>query len=170
MLEELAALKSLGDKDAVVIYVSADALLADDAKVHILPAGANPDDPNTWIALRVFLEKLRASPARHQLLVLDIMKPQRLPRLGQLYQDVAGALAAELEAVPDPRRLVLTACALAKWRSTRRNWAVLFFLITSRKRYAVTRKVTLPLAVRPSKSRYATWPISCVPASIAGHS
>ena len=111
VLQELAHLSDREPKDAVVVYVSGHAVLAGAGKIHILPADASPDNPATWIPLEDLLKRLRACPARNQLLVLDIMKPVPAMRLGAFYHDIAGALPAELEAVPDARRLVLAACA-----------------------------------------------------------
>src|SRR5258706_69282 len=48
---------------------------------------------------------------RDQLLVLDIFNPPGLPRPENHDQDIASALAVELDGVPDPRRLVLSACS-----------------------------------------------------------
>jgi hypothetical protein len=111
LMQDLANLKNLQAKDTVVAYLSAHAVLAGEGRIHVLPSDADPDNSQSWVPLKDILEKLRDCPARGKLLVLDIMKPVNLSRLGSVYHDVAGAVAAELEAVPDPRRLVLSACA-----------------------------------------------------------
>src|SRR5262249_22614691 len=80
-------------------------------QVVIFPGDANPDDPGSTLALRALLEALRACRARHKLLVLDIMRPLADARVGVLADDSADRVAADLDAVPDPFRLVLCACA-----------------------------------------------------------
>lgn len=111
LLQELANLKTLEEHDTVVVYLCAHAVRDAQGRLCILPADALPDSPHTWLLLKDVLEKLRDCPARNQLLVLDLMRASFLPRLGAIYHDVPGAIPAELQAVPDARRLVLTPCA-----------------------------------------------------------
>jgi hypothetical protein len=114
--QNLSGLKSLQKHDAVVIYLSALAHRDDKGSIQVLPADASPDDPRTWLPLRSVLERLRDCPARNKLLILDIMRPLPQPRLGVLADTVAGAIANELEASPDPHRLAL--CAAAPGQTT----------------------------------------------------
>ncbi len=105
-LDELANLRS---DDEAVIYLSGHATLTD-AGVQILPADAVPEDPNTWMPLVEVLKLLKRSPARHQLLILDLAHEDTWARWGTPPEAVAAAIPADLDAVPDERRLVLCSC------------------------------------------------------------
>lgn len=109
--QQLADLKKRTAGDSLVVYLAAHAVRTGDGALHVLPADADPDDRGTWVTLRQVLESLRACPAHSQLLVLDVMRPADLSRLGAVQRDVAAAIPVELDAIPDPRRLVLAACA-----------------------------------------------------------
>lgn len=108
MLRRLADLTAPED---AVVYLSAHALVAATGEVAILPADAVPDDPRTWLPLTEILLRLKRSPSRRQLLILDIMHSGLVNRWGAPPGEVARALPAALAAVPDERRLTLTACA-----------------------------------------------------------
>jgi len=111
LAENLAALKSSGAAESVVLYVSAGARVGPSGQVAILPADADPADPRTWLPLRDVLVALRDHGSRHKLLILDIGRPRAVADPGLPGDDDAAArIPAELAAVADPRRLVLTAC------------------------------------------------------------
>jgi len=111
ILQALRNLENQAGHDTAIVYLAAHALLGAEGEVLILPGDANADNPRTWIALRDVLAHLQACPARRKLLVLDIMKPFTNPRLSAIYQNIAGAVARELDNTPDSGRLVLTACS-----------------------------------------------------------
>lgn len=106
----LAGLGERRERDAVVVLVTANARVADDGSVAILPADADPAVPQTWLPLRDVLTAVRDCPASHKLLILDIMRPLGPSRMGVLLDDVPARIPDELKAVADPRRLVLSAC------------------------------------------------------------
>lgn len=106
--KELSALRSKADTP-VVVHLTALALRHED-DVYLLPGDADPDRPETWLALRDVLRALRQCPSGHKLLLLDIMKPIANPRLGVLVDDVAGRVKSLVEKENDPQLLVLCAC------------------------------------------------------------
>jgi hypothetical protein len=111
LLHQLVALAWEDAGDAVVVYLGAQGIREGPGKVAVVAADANPDDPGTRLPLGKVLELLRECPARHRLLILDVMRPLGDPRLGILNEDVAGAVQAEVAAAGDPNLLVLCACA-----------------------------------------------------------
>ena len=111
LLRELTALKDREGSAPVVVYLSAHARTGPRGEILLLPGTARPDDPRTGLPLARVLEALRDAPAHHKLLILDLRGPAADLLLGPLLDDVAARVPAELEAVADPRRLTLTACA-----------------------------------------------------------
>jgi hypothetical protein len=92
----------------VVVYLAGLARLDAAGHIHLLPADADLDEPATWLPLARVLEALAGRSHRH-LLLLDLEAPVDDPRTGVVRDDLAAALPAELEAVPDAHRLVLSA-------------------------------------------------------------
>jgi hypothetical protein len=111
LVQELQGLRGRKARETVVVYLSGYALSAARGQVFVLPADADPIRPSSWLALRQALQWLRACPARHKLLILDVMWPWADARLGVPADDVAGRVQADLQAVADPDRLVLCACS-----------------------------------------------------------
>lgn len=111
LVQELAALRNRGEREVVVVYLSAQACTAGQGEVFLFPADVDPDDPRSRLPLREVLEAFRQCPAKNRLLILDIMPPLADPRLGVLANDVSTRLHEDLKAVPDPGRLVLCACS-----------------------------------------------------------
>jgi hypothetical protein len=107
-LDELAQRRST---EPVIVYLNGIALPGADGRVLIVPADGSPGHEAGWLPLREVLEKLQACRSRHKLLVFDWLPPPALDRVGYVYHDVAELLPAELAAVPDADRLVLSACA-----------------------------------------------------------
>jgi hypothetical protein len=111
LLNQLADLQGAESGAELVIHLGCRARIGPDDTVQLLPADADLGAPQSWLPLRQVLEALKACPARRKLLILDIMSPLADPRRGVLVDDVAGALPAELEAVPDGTRFVLCPCS-----------------------------------------------------------
>lgn len=111
ILQTLDTLENRRSRQPVILYVSALAVQTNDGDVYLLPGDALPDDTETWLRLRDVLEKLKACPARHKLLVLDLIPPPAPALLGSVYHDIAAAIPLELTAVPDAARGVLCCCA-----------------------------------------------------------
>ncbi len=80
-------------------------------QIMILPADADPVNPTKWISLRSALNALAACRSSNKLLLLDIIQPSGDPASDLLGVGKASRLDDELKAVPDPYRLVLTACS-----------------------------------------------------------
>jgi hypothetical protein len=112
LLAELRALANLSPQGPVVVYVSAYALADPRGELCLLPVDARLDRPDTWLPLREVFDLLRACPARHKLLLLDVMQPLIEPRRGLLANDAAERLQPLLDAVlpQDPGLAVLYAC------------------------------------------------------------
>jgi hypothetical protein len=98
--EQLAA---RGAIETVVVHLNAPARPTPDGIV----LGPTRDAPT----LRGMLQRLSQVNARYKLLLLDIAWPVSDARAGELVEAVAAAIPLDLDAVPDPRRLTLTACA-----------------------------------------------------------
>lgn len=110
LMEQLASLIERSPNDDVIVYVCAYAALGPQG-ICILPADADLDDPQTWLPLRTVLTNLARCPAQRKLIVLDICWPIASPRQGLISTDLASAIPAELAAVEDSKRLVLTCCS-----------------------------------------------------------
>jgi hypothetical protein len=97
----------------LVVFLGAVAATKADGTVCMLPSEAAIEEPNSWIPLTEILGYLRACPAPHKLLLLDLMRPVIAPRLGILADDVSVRVQATLEEAikQDPHLLVLCACA-----------------------------------------------------------
>lgn len=111
LLADIAAIEMLTEHDPLVVYLSAFAACDPNGRIFLYPGDAHPDNPETRVPLRLVLEAIERSPCPRKLLVLDIMRPVAEARLGILLDNVADQLREELDAVPDPRRLVLSACS-----------------------------------------------------------
>lgn len=107
MMRDLDGLRDIHTDQGVIVYLRAHAVRAGTGEVYILPGDASPDHPATWIKLHDILGRVRECPSRKKLIVLDIASALPSLRLGVLYHDVASAIPAELDAAPDPDRLVL---------------------------------------------------------------
>jgi hypothetical protein len=108
LMKELDDLPNRGDS-AVVVHLRAHAV-SKDGDVFLLPGNADLGDPNTWLSLRDVLRSIRKCPARHRLLLLDVMRPIAAAPLGVLADDVAGQVHALLEKDDGDRLLILCAC------------------------------------------------------------
>jgi hypothetical protein len=111
LVRDLLALDRIGQRDSVVVYLVAHAIRSAKGNVVVLPADVDPDQPQTGLPLEQVLKALKDCPARHRLLVLDIMQPVADPRLGVLADDVAEGIEKEVQAADDPGLLVLCACS-----------------------------------------------------------
>jgi len=109
LLSTLAGLQSRKD-EALVVHLQAHAV-RDDKGVYVLPSDADPGVPATWIPLQDVLMSLRNCPAKHKLLLLDLMRPVADAKLGILADDVAEGVKAELDKEETPGLLILCACA-----------------------------------------------------------
>ncbi len=109
VLKELQNLQTRKEA-AVVVHLRALAL-SRGSDVFLLPGDARPDDPATWLKFVEVLQLIRQCPARHKLLILDIMQPLLDPRLGVLTSDVAEKAEAIIQSGDDQDLLVLCACS-----------------------------------------------------------
>jgi hypothetical protein len=109
-LKELAELRTKKAK-ALIFHLAAYALTRND-QVEILPGDVAPeDDPSRRIPLADVLDTLKACPAQHKLLLLDIMHPLADARLGVLADNVAARVPDAVVKAEDPNLLVLCACS-----------------------------------------------------------
>lgn len=106
--QALSSLARRGKNEPVIVYLGTAAVQGDGGSIYLMPVDASPDDALTWLPLRDVLEKLKACPSKHKLLVLELTPASA--RTGHVYHDLAAALPRELDAVPDADRLVLSAC------------------------------------------------------------
>ena len=95
----------------MVLIVRAPAVASESGRLLLLPPDANPDDRAGSLPLGDLLEQLKACPAQHKLLVLDLGPAAAIGVAGFVYHDLAAAIQRELEALPDADRLVLSSCA-----------------------------------------------------------
>jgi hypothetical protein len=100
-------------KDASVVIYLCGFAAHDEGVSYLLPGDARLGDRRTWVPLREVLGHVRACPARHKLLLLDIMQPFTDPRVGRLTDDAAEHSRHELEQAiqDDPRLTILCACS-----------------------------------------------------------
>jgi hypothetical protein len=110
-LKELQQGDRYKDKDTVLVYLNALALTDQAGAIHVLPADANPDNPNSWKPLKDILSGLKDCPAHHKVVILDLMHPPLNPRLGVLSHDVAMRVVKTVNEVPDEHRLVILPCS-----------------------------------------------------------
>src|SRR5262249_43200532 len=93
--KELHALEERKE-DAVVVHLCAYGLCRDN-DVYIVPAKTDPNVPSLKLPLRQVLNLVGKCPAKHKLLILDIMRPLAEPRLGILSNPVAERTQAILK-------------------------------------------------------------------------
>jgi len=109
LLNELNALETRKE-EALVVHLRAHGL-RDDQGVYVLPGDADPVNPASWVPLAEVLEKMRKCPARHKLLLLDIMQPLADAKLGILTDNVAAGVKDVLDREDTSGLLILCACA-----------------------------------------------------------
>ncbi len=110
LVQELAVLKNRSSKDTVVVYLSAYARAGENNDVLVLPGDAKVDDPGSGLSLREVLGMVRACPAKHKLLILDLARPLADPRLGVLANDISTRIHDTVLA-QEPDYLVLCTCS-----------------------------------------------------------
>ena len=113
-LEDLAGRRR---DEAVVVYLSAYAIVDHDKKIQIMAADSSPYEVKTQLSLSWVLDRLKDCPAKNKLLVLDIMRGMIDPRdVGGTADGVGDLVAQELQDSADPGRLndpdlmVIAAC------------------------------------------------------------
>ncbi len=108
----LERLGEVSARESLVVLLMAPARVGPGGQVEVLGTGAKGDGPGRWIAFREILARVSACPARHRLVVLDVMRPMADPIRGILADDVAGRISQELEAAAttDQGVFVLSAC------------------------------------------------------------
>jgi hypothetical protein len=110
-------LDNLTDRPAdevVVLFLAARALPTPSGKgVSLLLADSRLDEPNRWLPLDEVFSRLRACPARHKFLLLDVAQPFASARDGLLSDDIATRLDPLLTAAveADPALRILSACS-----------------------------------------------------------
>jgi hypothetical protein len=97
----------------VVIYLNACALPSPKGELCLVPVDAPLGRPDKWVPLRDVFAMLRDCPARHKLLLVDVMQPLADPSRGLLADDAADRLQALLDEVlpQDTKLSVLSACS-----------------------------------------------------------
>jgi hypothetical protein len=115
--KRLEDLSSRRPDDAVVVYLSSYAIVDHDKKIQIMAADSSPYQVKTQLPLSWALDRLKNCPAKHKLLVLDIMRGMIDPRdvggtadgvgdlIGQALQDTADS-----SRLNDPDLMVIAAC------------------------------------------------------------
>jgi hypothetical protein len=93
ILRELIRVANDSRSRPIVVYISALGV-SDGGKVSLIPSGARPDDPGTWLPLEEVLSPLRRASAP-RLLILDI-RPVTDPRAVLTGEDVNESLDATL--------------------------------------------------------------------------
>lgn len=103
--------------EAVVVYLSAFALVDHDKKIRIMAADSKPYEVGTQLPLSWILGKLKDCPVRNKLLVLDIMRSMLDPAdVGGTADGVSDLIARELQdpgdssRLNDPNLMVIAAC------------------------------------------------------------
>jgi hypothetical protein len=107
----LAEFAKCGANQPLVLVVRAPAVQAESGHLILLPHDAAPDDLSTGLRLRDVLKQLKACPSHQKLLVLDLAPPAPSAWRGHVHHNLGTAIARELDALPDPGRLVLCSCA-----------------------------------------------------------
>ncbi len=107
----LAELAQCSARQPVVLVVRAPAVQAESGNLLLLPHDADPADLSSGLRLRDVLKKFKACPSRQKLLVLDLAPPAASAWRGHVHHDLGAAILRELDALPDPDRLVLCSCA-----------------------------------------------------------
>jgi hypothetical protein len=95
-----------------IIYLSMHGVVDDAGEPCLLPAGASPYDPATWLPLRDILEEINNHPELapwRKLLVLDCTREPSLTSLGVLSNDFAEQVAGLVEQAKVPGLAVLCA-------------------------------------------------------------
>ena len=113
-LEQLAGRRN---DEAVVVYLSAYAIVDQHKKIQIMAADSKPYEAKTQLPLAWALDRLKACRVKNKLLVLDIMRGMIDPRdVGGTADGVGDLIAQELQDSADPGRLndpdlmVIAAC------------------------------------------------------------
>jgi hypothetical protein len=114
LVQELRNLETGRKPDEpVVVYLSAIARTGPDGKVALLPGDGRLDEPASWLPMDEVLKSIRLCPARHKLLILDVMHPFQEPSDGILPSDVAERLQPDLQSAveADDHLQILCACS-----------------------------------------------------------
>lgn len=106
IVEALGALRFREESDRVVVYLTCRAGSSATNEVFLLPSDAQAAMPETWIALTEVLHYLEKCPARHKLLVLDVLWPGADATFGILRNDVADCIEVALQSA-NPDLLIL---------------------------------------------------------------
>ncbi len=92
--------------EAVVVYLSAYAIVDHDKKIQIMAADSSPYQVKTQLPLSWVLDRLKLCPAKHKLLVLDILRGMIDPRdVGGTADGVGDLIGQALQNSADPNRL-----------------------------------------------------------------
>ncbi len=110
ILESLGRLTRVESNQPVVLLLSAPAVTADTGGLLIVPEGTPLDDPSKWLSLREMLERFKACPSKQKLLILDVAMPRRNAWNGYVRDNLAQAIAQDLNDIPDADRWVIGPC------------------------------------------------------------
>lgn len=107
---QLPLLAEAGPSETIVVSLKGRAVCDGNGRVFLLDVDAEPASAKGALPLRKILLALAESPARHRFVIIDLFWPMGDPYLADLAHDLPGRIAAELDAIPDARRLVLLSC------------------------------------------------------------
>jgi hypothetical protein len=118
MKERLDGLLERTGDDAVVVYISAYAVVDTEGKIRILAKDSHPYEPDTQLPLGRVLDAIEHCKSKNKLLVLDIMRNMLDPRdLGATADGVGTLVRRELQdgknpdVLNDPDLTVICACS-----------------------------------------------------------
>ncbi len=116
--ERLDGLLNRAGDDAVLVYISAYAVVDTEGKIRILAKDSHPYEPDTQLPLARVLDAIAHCKSKNKLLVLDIMRNMLDPRdLGATADGVGDLVRRELQdgknpdVLNDPDLMVICACS-----------------------------------------------------------
>jgi len=124
MKKRLDGLRERSGDDAVVVYISAYAIVDADGKIRILASDSHPYEPKNQLLLSEVLGAIKDCKSTNKLLVLDIMRNMLDPRdLGATADGVGYLVPSELEDSKDPDLMVICACSPGEYALGSENLA-----------------------------------------------
>src|SRR5262249_49874772 len=109
LTQKLAALKKQSPK-ALVVHLCGYARYQQ-GKLYLLPADADPVDPQTWLKMEDVLDAIHQCPAPRKLLILDITHPLDDPRQPAPPADIAARFEELFRSKKRDDLMVLCACS-----------------------------------------------------------
>jgi hypothetical protein len=94
----------------LVVYLASSAAVDSAGEVYLLPADQVGDHPRNRLPLAELLTAFHECPARHRLLVLNLVPAREAPQYAAQKSDLSVAVFDALEKHGDPGRLCLVSC------------------------------------------------------------